>query len=1671
MADDTSDPQSSQGWVIDGKLESDAQGTVFDQCRVEVFFEVKVDSGVATTVVRQPEEPSEARRADSGPLLVDVRAVPTLVRSRAAAVCDEHGEFSLELPNRDCLGPTLRFVVSAPSGDTLADHELTVSRLQSPVRLKIRAVKPVVLAEATDDGAEPPVVRGANRAITGFVIERNGRTLPKALQVLVYASVNGTASANGAGVPVLVARPDAAGYFSGDVPNRDYHDARAYVSGVAEPIVIALEDKRIPRRLLLVIDAAAGPEGGATNDKDPECECDSASTPPRTPSQVDIASAPGVYSTDLGTGQCVDFTTPNRAIEEFSFYTVVRTTEPSIRGLTVGGREALPPPPGQRAGADGALPPPPPLSYPAAPSGAGGAPPPPPPGQPALTAASPLVVAPPLVVRPVAPEGAGAVGATEQPVSVSMAATAAPEILYKGGLDQMNAGMQALLAADHRLSAIAWDRDSRFVGNVVKPPGRTSLDATNPVDWDATPTFHEAATISHGHLLHFKQVWYADGYSLGDLLYSLPLAPGQKKLVSVLDWERREQTARSEDTFASEELSASLSRDRDLGEVVTGTLTESVRGGSRNTTAGVGVGSGAAGNGSYQGFNFGALLGVSGGYGESNSSAWQDSARDVSSTSLQNLRDRTLQSASAVRGLRTSVVHTVGQGEAVRATTEVVANHNHCHAVTVQYFEVLRHLKVTNELVDVQECIFFPLPMSVFDRNKVLRWRQTLQTYLQRPELAGAFDATRRVQTNWTEVSYPRARYADELVQTIAGELRLTVIIPLPPLPALPAPNPEDPLDTVKKTTEALNPTTGVFGALLAVATGGLSLVAGQVTNAAIDATKAATAGARAVAESLAREASPERQYERFHREVVPGVVEGFVNTLELYALVDGNGVSGNEVRLSGADFTLVSEYQPGVPLLVSLRGTLTNGVARDQIKQLIIKSGQALPAGFRAIVNAATIRYQTDSFEHGLVVDDRLNDDLEPPGISVSIDPSTLLPVLARTTPGHGAALYTPTDSWEQRNPRVEDVRLSTELVEHLNDNLEYYHHALWWAMDPNRRFMLMDGFLAPGSNDRSVASVVENRLIGIIGNALVLPVAHGVHLDPRFVPAAGKDLPDLIQHYKPRPVAPSRVSLPTRGVFAEAVMGHCNACEKIDDSRFWRWEESPIDEPPAIEALSTATRRTTPDGGTPTPFPTPIVSIQNAPNAPEPAGVGPVLDAVTRQSFADITGLAGTQANAAAAFSKAMDTATEFGKEASTLAQQAAMIGAKDKALGAIDEAEAGGKIDAKEARDLRVAALRKMVGDGATDEQAASTSDRLKVIDDAEAKGSITKEQAAGLRTQVLRGLDPEEAARNDEQVATNETLRKIPDDGVKAVETTQPSGKTTKVTTRPTGSAKVPIDVIFRAFVPSEVWQLELPKDRVRKFVAEWILDHATDLLPDDAAELLAAFFGRLRLKGDGRDFDLAPPPGSSLIHLRTMFDLDRKSMGTSKEQQYRQSADVSQIYRTSSTIKEQGKQAWAYKLRSDPEPPLMSGVPELGPDDASMKITQVDPDHTTVAFHVRTKAYFPFLGILDSITEIFPDADTSVGNLNEYAKSAVKVISALTPNVTANVTLHLLNRSGAIEFYVSGVHDRFPSMEMYVNGTRVVAREAEDGTTYDLLMDPTKKPLRSEQVALPPARRR
>lgn len=1183
----------------------------------------------------------------------DEAGTPVIVPGRTVALTDSVGYFELDLP-MESLGalrdPGVRIYIRSTTGAVVLDEVFEPPQLRGPLKLTIDDEGVVVLPPVPD-----PVSVGEQK-LQGRVFDvRRGRPVI-GVQVVLW----GVPKDNGGKVPLLVSRTGRDGRFSEVYPNLSLKEAEAAVAGVRDRIPIPLTKGMLPNPVLIGIDL---PDKIDLSGKD-GCGCGGTGEVQRSPDQWDLAESAESFSMDLGTGDCVRLNVPNRSLDEYDYFSVVRTSQPDIHGSSGGIPDLAPPPPGGTV-----------------------------PGQP--------------------------------PAGVSAA----------------------------------------------RMLSRAELSLGNSVDWDSDPTFFQAVTIAHGHLLHFKQVWHSDGYSLGDLLYSLPLAPGQKRLVAVVDWERREQTRREEGTLFSETLAASLTRDRDLNEIIAGALAEQLNGGSRSTTSGWGAGHGAAGNGSYYGFNFGALVGISGGQGTSDASAWQVSARQTSGSTLQQLRDRILQSASAVRGTRSTVVHAVTQGEAVNVSTEVVANHNRCHALTIEYFEVLRHLRVTHDLVDVQECLFVPLPITQFSTEKTVRWRESLAPYLRRPELGEGFDAAKRVQAKWAGTGTPPKRYADETMTSIRGELRLTFAVPLPPLPPPPPPNG---WATAEEMSKALNPTTGVLGALLAVATGGASLVAGAVTDAHLR-------GAQAIAESLSREPSPQERYARFHREVMPGLAAGFVDQLELYAVT-----ASREVALPGADFTLVSEYQPGSPLLVSVRVPRLPALLREEVLQVTIKSRKGLPSDCRVIINEATLRYGTVSFEHSLASDFRLNDDIDLPTVDIRV--STTFPptvTITQTMSGSGATLFAPLDEWEQRSPRAEDIRKTDELVSHLNDNLEYYHHAIWWTMDPNRRFMLLDGFTVPFGDGRSVASVVENRLIGLVGNSLVLPLARGVHLDPRFRPKDKASGAELLGLYAPKiPLAPARVSIPTKGVFAEAVMGSCNACEEIDESRNWRWEDYPLDAVPGIEPTSTASRRTSPDAGLPASLPTPIVSIQNAPAVPDPAGVRAVTELLGRQAFSDITGLAATQAASAAAYKQALETAAAFGKEASTLAQQAATIKSMDKSLNTIDRLEADGKISAEDAKRLRLSILSQSAGDSATKVDNEELKKRINTVDEAAKQGSISTEDARKLNTEQLRSTL---SSADLSQQSAAEQIAKIPAANIGGVAVHNSDGSGAAVTASPRGGA--------------------------------------------------------------------------------------------------------------------------------------------------------------------------------------------------------------------------------------------------------------------------------------------
>ncbi|MFI0446842.1 hypothetical protein [Actinomadura sp. 6N118] len=1190
----------------------------------------------------------EVTLVDRGPELPPEQVM--VVRSTAAAL-PAGGSFELRLADIKLVSVPITITVTTPDGTELVRRSLTVQQLQQEIVLEATPATPFVIRPSDD-----PTL-GAKVRITGRVIDELGREVPPGLPVVI----RGVPKETPAAPPRVLAATStqASGYFSADWVADLLHSAHGTFAG-GQPLPIPLTaDDRLPTRVILLTrlsDALVA-----------EADCGCEAVPPLGAEPADVALNSGAYSQDLG-GTCQDLTTPNRVVEEFAYHLVVRTTDPQIRGTTIAPRAVIP----ARvledlkrivlAGSDAHG-----LTLPRAALGNGHA----------TGNGNPEEITEGSADKADEADKTDKAHKTAElnPRRASGDPGAGQLTLADSGLAPVveAATVRDLLRRPGPLSAGAVElavlnKELRRVVDVVEAarreePARVALDAARPVDWDDAPTLYQATTVAHGHLLQYRQVWRADGYSLGDLLHSVPLAPGQQRQIAIVDWERRQEATRTELLEFEEELDAIVARDRDVTEIAGSRLTEELSGGSRASQWGVAGGIG----GGFIGTGWGIFGGVAGGASGASADSWQNSARDLSANALQTLRDRTTQRASSVRDQRSTVVQTVAQNETVRAETEVVANFNHCHAITIQHFEVLRHLLVSHELADVQECLFVPFPISLFDLDKAQRWREPLRRFLQDRSLRGAFDAVERVLRNWEGHDLPQRRFSEEAPEDLQGELRISFVLPRP-----------------RDTDD------GAFQ---------LSTWRSLAPWLPVDALELWTA-------KLNQRTQAERD-RIFRTEIAPGIAERLVQALKFAYITK----SGAEVPIT-LDPTLVSRYAEGTPLYVTLRaaGPLPP-IPREEITRFSISyPGAELPPDAQVVVHAGKVRYRSPHMEHLLFDGPRILNDLG------NDDPVVVSTPLARA---------------ELRDPRGEDRKLAERLLTHLNERLEHYHQAIWTSMDPARRYMLLDGIIAPNSDGRSVSSVVENRLIGISGNCLILPVAPGIHLDPTVV--RDNTRIDLRNAYATPPAPPLRVSVPTRGVYAEAMQGACNACEQIDESRFWRWDKEPIPEADRltpIEPVSTASRATPVEGLTPTALPSPLVSIQNAPDLPDPLGLRDALNVLAKGDlFKDITGLTQTQKNALAAFKGALDTAEFFGKQAADLAKQQNLGRNIDRTLDQIERARDDGLLSPDQARDLAGSALRALVGKPAQADQPPATDPTVKKVLDAAAQSDSAEVSVTG------------------------------------------------------------------------------------------------------------------------------------------------------------------------------------------------------------------------------------------------------------------------------------------------------------------------------------------------------
>ncbi len=790
----------------------------------------------------------------------------------------------------------------------------------------------------------------------------------------------------------------------------------------------------------------------------------------------------------------------------------------------------------------------------------------------------------------------------------------------------------------------------------------TDLAEAGPIDISPTVSSDfgfRAPAI--GAILTFAQSWYAQGITLGNLLHSVALAPGESTRIAVYDWTRSQEATGTESITEAEKLSNTSTHNRAISEVQEAVAHEVQSGfskssGSSNTSAGGG--------------GFGLSLGplTLGGSGSSattstNAESFTSSSgtRDLSATMNQRVSDSTQQAASSVRDRRASIVKEVSEQEHETVSTRIIANYNHMHALTVQYYEVIEIYRVNVQLHQAERCLFIPMKLVEFNNATIERYQAVLANAA----------LTRRIK---------------ELLSAEFGTVGIQ--------PTVPMPRPGNIFDRI-----------AVVDRAAASARMHLSRTSAS-TEGTSPSTQPSTPADPVRTPTVMTAPSifmwDKDELARVARFTMVKVTKPGSNIVHLPGLVELNGISFSitgqlEGNILLSSVQLVTPTGSTIALTANspIDWKLSDGIPLQEIDQIRVTSTNT---SYLTGKMTLQLTYGSASF---------------PVTLPVEINPNAT-----------GQQLF-----------RILQNDTSSELRVHLEQNRLHYSQAVWRSLDPSNIALLLSSFSFEG---RPVADQIDPNPVMVASNYLVFRM-------PAFVETAGisdyrapaEETSPLANAFKAwkkwlnergltiggETASEQLIPIPTGGVFAEAVLGRSNSAERLDATRFWNWQDSPIPlQPPEIAAIQMGSRSQAMDV-TPGQLSSPILNIMNPTSLPDPTGVGSILGALQNGNmFRDMSGLAATAGLAGSLSSNSTSAGIEAGKQAAANLAVAAQKDIEEKRIAA----------------QLAMAAMGLPAGSSGTPKNISESGALLNTATDMDKKKPISKGNGDGASGgQIIEG----------------------------------------------------------------------------------------------------------------------------------------------------------------------------------------------------------------------------------------------------------------------------------------------------------------------------------------------
>lgn len=653
-----------------------------------------------------------------------------------------------------------------------------------------------------------------------------------------------------------------------------------------------------------------------------------------------------------------------------------------------------------------------------------------------------------------------------------------------------------------------------------------SISGTPPLD----------TRILWGQIYEFSQSWTSLGHSLGEVKYSLALAPGEAVKLAVIDWRRQDDASRAGVNQSRESLAHEQAVERDVEDIVSGRVAEEQSG--ESFIAGLA----GAMDFTIPQFGISAAGRHSVGFGMSSSRG----KRDMAAEAQQSIQLRTQQNSSLIRGQSSSVVLVATQAESNAISTRIVANMNRGHALSILYYEVLRHLCVHTEFKRADPVILIPVQTFGFDGDTALRFRGQLEPYLRDTAVRSGFDALE-------SLAFARGTPENGAPEAGGGSA---------PAAPLPTPSPTVTAFEVGFTSEWRWGGTHNKYVPPADTAGAVQLVVGLED------------GSELVLVNLPDRLPVSAQFSdindwpaswpgwRIQTEVWDRDTNHFGRRIAYFTLT-GQSVDIRTIKSATLRWRPFqgpgSEFDGWNLMRLTIRATMVDGKQHQLVDH-------------RYVLASA----QKELFERTLNRNFQAN--TAAPLLPIALSAPTPEP-----GPSAGDNTGATTGSLAEESAKAFAAQ---RLIAHLNSNRYFYSAAVWLNMDPRERRLRLAPFVG------GLLNGVSDQPLAMTGNHLAYRYAGDLPSDAR------ESLPDTIAALKPQDMI---VTLPTRGIFAEAHLGNCNAAEKRDITRFWNFDELPVSLLPNIDTLTAGPRGTQPTI-TPDQLAAANLGIQATPGLPAP-------------------------------------------------------------------------------------------------------------------------------------------------------------------------------------------------------------------------------------------------------------------------------------------------------------------------------------------------------------------------------------------------------------------------------------------------------------------------------------